>query len=950
MGLFKAIFGTYSERELRKIRAKTNAVLELQDKYARMTEGELRASTDRLRRQISDGAMLDDVLPDAFATVREASTRVLGMTHFPVQIQGGIILHQGRIAEMRTGEGKTLVATLPAYLNALNGEGVHIVTVNDYLAHRDSEWMGKIYRYLGLSVGLIVHGLSKSARRIAYAADVTYGTNNEFGFDYLRDNMVMSIDECVQRQLNYAIVDEVDSILVDEARTPLIISGPGTDSSEMYQRASDFAKGLTPKLIIQKEAMRTTEELAEVESNADYIVDEKAKSSVLTERGVKKAERFFGVENLSDQENYEINHHISNALKARGTMHLDRDYVIIDGEIVIVDDFTGRLMYGRRYSNGLHQAIEAKEGVEIKEENKTLATITFQNYFRMYNKLSGMTGTAMTEENEFREIYNLDVVAIPTNVPMIRQDDPDAVYKTEAGKFRAILQDVHAIHETGQPVLVGTVSVEKSEILSRLFTRAGIKHNVLNARHHEREAEIVAQAGRFGAVTIATNMAGRGTDILLGGNPDFLARQEMRKQGYEEELIEQSTAYNVTDDETVLKGRALFASLKERFSKEIEEEKRRVIEAGGLCIVGTERHESRRIDNQLRGRAGRQGDPGYSKFYLSLEDDLMRLFGGDRMDRIFSSLGVDEDMEIAHPLLSRTIESAQRRVEGSNFAIRKNVLEYDDVMNTQRNLIYKQRREVLEGHDLHPYYQRIISETMDAILADFLVVSDQTDDWDKEAFVTRVNDMFGALPSLARFAASHENMDGHELAAELKDDALMRLEARGQELGSAEMLREAERIILLHTVDRHWMDHIDLMDDLRDSIGMRGYAQHDPVVEYKREGYDMFEAMNEAIQRDSVRLIMRARLTAEDPAPRRRVPTQLLEGRGSSGWSRASAATRTVSAASSPKDAETRSTGDTSSATPYRKKHVPGRNEPCWCGSGKKYKNCHLRQDEQESM
>ncbi|HHX20117.1 MAG TPA: preprotein translocase subunit SecA [Clostridiaceae bacterium] len=948
MSLFSALFGTYSDRELKKIRSKTNAVLELQDKYARMTEGELRSSTDRFRRQINDGAMLDDVLPDAFAAVREASTRVLGMTHFPVQIQGGIILHQGRIAEMRTGEGKTLVATLPAYLNALNGEGVHIITVNDYLAHRDSEWMGKIYRYLGLSVGLIVHGLDKTARRAAYAADVTYGTNNEFGFDYLRDNMVLSLDQCVQRQLNYAIVDEVDSILVDEARTPLIISGAGTDSSEMYQRASDFARGLTPKVIIQKEAMRTTEELMEIESDADYIVDEKAKSSVLTERGVKKAERYFGVDNLSDQENYEINHHISNALKARGTMHLDRDYVIIDGEIVIVDDFTGRLMYGRRYSNGLHQAIEAKEGVEIKEENKTLATITFQNYFRMYNKLSGMTGTAMTEESEFREIYNLDVVTIPTNVPMIRQDDPDAVYKTESGKFRAILEDVRAIHVTGQPVLVGTVSVEKSEILSQLFTRAGIRHNVLNARHHEREAEIVAQAGRFGAVTIATNMAGRGTDILLGGNPEFLARQEMRKQGYDEELIEQSTAYNVTDDEVILKGRALFASLKKHFSEEIEEEKQRVIDAGGLCIVGTERHESRRIDNQLRGRAGRQGDPGYSKFYLSLEDDLMRLFGGERMDRIFSTLGVDEDMEIAHPLLTKTIESAQRRVEGMNFAIRKNVLEYDDVMNTQRNLIYKQRREVLEGHDLEPYYKRIISETMDATLADFLAISDRTVDWDKEAFVTRVNDMYGPLPSLTRFATSKEDMDGHELASDLKADALMRHEERGEELGSTELLREAERIILLHAVDRHWMDHIDLMDDLRDSIGMRGYAQHDPVVEYKREGYDMFEAMNEAIQRDAVRLIMRARLTADDPAPKRRVPTQLLEGRGSSGWSRESAGTRPSAPAQSART-ETQG-GDSTSATPYRKKHVPGRNEPCWCGSGKKYKNCHLRQDEMESM
>lgn len=948
MGLINTLFGTYSERELKKIRSKTNAVLALEDRYARMTEGELRSSTDRFRRRIKEGAILDDVLPDAFAAVREASRRVLGMMPFPVQIQGGIILHQGRIAEMRTGEGKTLVATMPAYLNALNGEGVHIVTVNDYLAHRDSEWMGKIYRYLGLTVGLIVHGLDNTARRASYAADVTYGTNNEFGFDYLRDNMVLSLEQCVQRQLNFAIVDEVDSILVDEARTPLIISGAGTDSSEMYQRASDFAKSLTPKVIIQKEAMRTTEELAEVESDADYIVDEKAKSSVLTERGVKKAERFFGIENLSDQENYEINHHISNALKARGTMHIDRDYVIKDGEIVIVDDFTGRLMFGRRYSNGLHQAIEAKEGVEIKEENKTLATITFQNYFRMYNKLSGMTGTAMTEESEFREIYNLDVVTIPTNVPMIRQDDPDAVYKTEEGKYKAILNAVRGIHAAGQPVLIGTVSVEKSELLSKLFARAGIRHNVLNARHHEREAEIVAQAGRYGAVTIATNMAGRGTDILLGGNPEFLARQEMRKQGYEEELIEQSTAYNVTDDEVILKGRALFSSLKKRFSEEIKDEKRRVIEAGGLCIIGTERHESRRIDNQLRGRAGRQGDPGFSKFYLSLEDDLMRLFGGDRMDRIFSSLGVGEDMEIAHPLLSKTIESAQRRVEGTNFAIRKNVLEYDDVMNTQRNLIYKQRREVLEGHDLHPFYQRIVADTMDATLADFLSSSENTEDWDREALMTRVVDLFGPLPSLSRFALSKENRQGSELAADLKADALARLEAREAELGSAEMLRAAERVILLQTVDNHWMDHIDLMDDLRDSIGMRGYAQHDPVVEYKREGYDMFEVMSDEIQHDAVRLIMRARLTAEEPAPRRRVPARMLEGRGSSGWSRAS--TEPMSPAAESEQGRTVEGKGAKPAEPVKKKQLPGRNEPCWCGSGKKYKNCHLRQDQQESI
>lgn len=935
MGLFDSVFGTYSERELKKIRQETRAVLALEDRYRAMSEEELKSSTSHFRARLAAGETLDQLLPEAFAAVREASTRVLGMTHFPVQIQGGIVLHQGRIAEMRTGEGKTLVATLPAYLNALTGEGVHIITVNDYLARRDSEWMGKIYRYLGLSVGLIVHGLARDERRRSYRADVTYGTNNEFGFDYLRDNMVMSIEDCVQRVLNFAIVDEVDSILVDEARTPLIISGAGTDSSELYLRAEQFVRRLTPKYVIQKEAMRTAEEIDEMESDADYIVDEKAKSAVLTKRGVEKAEKYFNVENLSDQENYEINHHISNALKANGTMHADKDYVVKDGEVIIVDDFTGRLMLGRRYSNGLHQAIEAKEGVDIQDENKTLATITFQNYFRMYKKLSGMTGTALTEENEFRQIYNLDVVTIPTNMPMIREDAPDAVYRTEEGKYKALLEQAAAIHATGQPILVGTVSVEKSEVLSKLFTRAGIRHNVLNARHHEREAEIVAQAGRLGAVTIATNMAGRGTDILLGGNPEFLARQEMRQQGYDEELIEQSTAHNVTDDAEIIKARELFASLEAKFSKEIAEEKKRVIEAGGLSIIGTERHESRRIDNQLRGRAGRQGDPGFSRFFLSLDDELMRLFGGERMDRIFSSLGVEDDMEIAHPMLSRSIESAQRRVEGMNFAIRKNVLEYDDVMNIQRNLIYKQRRDVLEGHDLHPYYIRIIQEAMESVLHDFLQVSDDTGLWDKEAFFTRVSDLFGPLPALLRFMKSKQSENGHELLDELKADALNRLESRAEEIGSEELLRVAERVILLQAVDNHWMEHIDQMDDLRDSIGMRGYAQHDPVVEYKREGYDMFEAMNEAIQEDAVRMIMRARLSRDDDSAKKRGPRKTTEGRGSSGWSAEAAQAQQAIGGPPPERQE-----------PVTKKQLPGRNDPCWCGSGKKYKNCHLAEDE----
>lgn len=945
MGLFDTLFGTYSERELKKIRGSVQAVLALEDDYRRLSESELRGQTDRLKARLDAGETLDDLLPDAFATVREASTRVLGMTHFPVQVQGGIILHQGRIAEMRTGEGKTLVATLPAYLNALTGAGVHIVTVNDYLAERDSEWMGKIYRYLGLEVGLIIHGLDKKTRRRSYAADVTYGTNNEFGFDYLRDNMVLHIEECVQRELNFAIVDEVDSILIDEARTPLIISGAGTDSSEMYLRAEQFVRRLSPKYIIQKEQMRTTEELEEVESDADYIVDEKAKTAVLTQRGVRKAEKYFGVDNLSDQENYEINHHISNALKAHGTMHLDVDYVVKDGEVVIVDDFTGRLMEGRRYSNGLHQAIEAKENVDIQDENKTLATITFQNYFRMYHKLSGMTGTALTEEDEFRQIYNLDVITIPTNMPMIRQDDPDAVYKTQAGKFKALVDEVTRIHATGQPILVGTVSVETSERLSKLFTRAGIPHNVLNARHHEREAEIVAQAGRFGAVTIATNMAGRGTDILLGGNPEHLARQEMRKRGYDDELIEQSTAYNVTDDATILEARKLFSELKSGFADQIKEEKQRVIDAGGLCIIGTERHESRRIDNQLRGRAGRQGDPGYSKFFLSLEDDLMRLFGGDRMDRLFDTMGIEDDMEIAHPMLTKSIESAQRRVEGNNFAIRKNVLEYDDVMNIQRNLIYKQRREVLEGHDLHPFYRRIIAESVDRTMGDFLMRSHDARDWDREGLKTRIVDQFGPLPTLEHFLSTGEPADGQAFTEALKDDALARLEAREEELGSPELLRMAERVILLQAVDSHWMDHIDLMDDLRDSIGMRSYAQHNPVVEYKREGYDLFEAMNNGIQEDAVRMIMRARLTVETPETRRRAPRQVTEGRGSSGFSQA--AMQAAAAQGMPPEAA--EAGGSPEQKPIRKKITPGRNEPCWCGSGKKYKNCHWAQDQQDA-
>ncbi|HZW98060.1 MAG TPA: preprotein translocase subunit SecA [Bacillota bacterium] len=954
MGLLNNIFGTYSERELKRLRGTVKQILELEASYKNLSEDDLKGKTAKFRQRLNDGEDINSLLPEAFATVREAGDRVLGLRHFPVQIEGGIILHQGRIAEMKTGEGKTLVATLPIYLNALSGKGVHIVTVNDYLATRDSEWMGKIFRYLGLEVGLVVHGLDKTAKKAAYAADLTYGTNNEFGFDYLRDNMVLRLEDLVQRELNFAIVDEVDSILIDEARTPLIISGRGSESSELYSRADDFVRRLKEKRVKETATMRTVEEISDLEGDSDYIVDEKAKTAVLTQKGVDKAEDYFKIDNLSDQENYEINHHINNALKARGTMHRDEDYVVTEDEVIIVDDFTGRLMPGRRYSNGLHQAIEAKEKVKIKKENKTLATITFQNYFRMYNKLSGMTGTALTEEDEFRQIYNLDVVTVPTNMPMIREDQADAVYKTQDGKYRNLLEEVRAANETGQPVLVGTVSVEKSEYISGLFSRAGIKHNVLNAKQHEKEAEIVAQAGRLGAVTIATNMAGRGTDILLGGNPEFLAKQEMRRRGIEEELIEASTAHNITDDEGVLAARQLFSELNRQYAAEIAEEKRSVIEKGGLYIVGTERHESRRIDNQLRGRAGRQGDPGKSIFYLSLEDDLMRLFGGERLERMFETLGVDEDMQIDHPMLSKVIESAQRRVEGRNFSIRKNVLEYDDVMNQQRNLIYRQRREVLEGKDLHDYYRSIIAEMMREVLLDFIASEADTKNWNKTALLTRLRDLFGELPSLSKLLTADGEIDGEELNQQLSDEALEHLESRAKELGSPEILREAERIILLQTVDNHWMEHIDAMDDLRDSIGMRGYAQHDPVVEYKREGFDMFEAMNNAIKEDAVRLIMRARLVVED-SRRKKEPKELLEGRGSSGYA-ALAPRPEVTDGSAPAMSRRarRARPELASATqplaqqPMKKTHTPGRNDPCWCGSGKKYKNCHLNSDEEK--
>lgn len=939
MGLFSKLFGTYSEREIKRIIPIVDKVEALEDHYKALSESELKKTTRLLKEHLADGAALDDLLPDAFAAVREASRRVLGMVHFRVQLIGGVVLHQGRIAEMKTGEGKTLAATLPVYLNALTGQGVHVVTVNDYLARRDSEWMGKIYRYLGLSVGLIVHDMDAAQRKQSYAADVTYGTNNEFGFDYLRDNMVTYKEQMVQRPLNFAIVDEVDSILIDEARTPLIISGMGDESSDLYEKADRLVRRLQRYVVSE---MDEKQDLDEIKEGADYIVDEKAGTAVLTTRGIRKAEQYFGIENLTDQENYQLNHHINNALKAHGVMHRDQQYVIKDGAIIIVDDFTGRLMFGRRYSNGLHQAIEAKEGVKVERENKTLATITFQNYFRMYRKLSGMTGTAQTEENEFRTIYNLDVVCIPTNKPMIREDLPDAVYKTQNGKHHSLLEEVLDANKRGQPLLIGTVSVEKSELLSRMFTENGIKHNVLNAKQHDREAEIVAQAGRLGAVTIATNMAGRGTDILLGGNPEYMARMEMRKQGYPDELIEASVAYNETDDETVLAARDRFNEYYEQFSRQTASEHDQVVGTGGLYIIGTERHESRRIDNQLRGRSGRQGDPGRSKFYLSLEDDLMRLFGGERMTRVFAALGVDEDMEIEHKMLSNAIESAQKRVEGRNFSIRKHVLEFDDVMNQQREIIYRQRRQVLEGEDLHAYYQKMIRQVMRETMLDFCSEREHSSEWDTAALQARVEDIFGSLSSLKKLADADKGLDGEALSEELTEEALAHYEERQNEFESVELMREAERFVLLRTVDSKWMEHIDMMDDLRDSIGMRGYAQHDPIVEYRREGFELFEAMNRAIQEDAVRLMMRARFSADSVKHRQSVARNLSEGHA-----RSVSAMDTKQKGDSPgqmQEASSHAKNETQSQTPIRRDvNKVGRNDPCPCGSGKKYKNCHGR-------
>ncbi len=911
MGLFESVFGTHSSRELKKINSTVAKINALEPEFKALSDEELRGKTDIFKKRLADGETLDDILPEAFATVREASRRVLGMRHFDCQLVGGIVLHQGRIAEMKTGEGKTLVATLPAYLNALTGKGVHIVTVNDYLAQRDSEWMGKIHRFLGLDVGLIVHGLDNDQRRKAYAADITYGTNNEIGFDYLRDNMVIYKENMVQRGQAFAIVDEVDSILIDEARTPLIISGHGEESDEMYQKANAFVRGLRKYVVKEMESKENYDDV-----DGDYIVDEKNKNAVLTASGIEKAQKAFGIENLADIENVGLQHYINQALKAYGTMKRDIDYVVKDGEVIIVDEFTGRMMFGRRYSNGLHQAIEAKEGVKIENESKTLATITFQNLFRLYKKLSGMTGTALTEEDEFRQIYGLDVIEIPTNRPMIRKDLNDKVYKSEVGKFKAVVEKVKEVHAKGQPVLIGTVTIEKSEILSKLLKREGIEHNVLNAKYHEKEAAIIAQAGREGAVTIATNMAGRGTDITLGGNAEYMAKKQMEKEEFEHEYIVASTSFAETDDEKILEARRRYTELYDNFKKEVDKEAEVVKNAGGLCIIGTERHESRRIDNQLRGRAGRQGDPGESCFYVSFEDDLLRLFAGDRLAMISERFNIPEDQPIEAKLLSNTIENAQKKVESNNFARRKRTLEYDDIINRQRQLIYEQRRLVLDGNDLHDYIAHMVEDIADEAVSQFCN-SDKAHEWNLAAFT---EEFPGALLSREIEALSDEDL--HSLKeADIKEKLIEKINLGlkvSEQANTPEKMREIERVILLHNVDKNWMDNIDAMDDLRQTVSTRSYANKDPLVEYRFAADEMFEGVVSEIKRDTVRDLLLVRIRTGEEVKRQRVAKESAAG-----------------------TAEAMNAG-TEKAKPKVKTAAEkvGRNDPCPCGSGKKYKKC----------
>ena len=904
MGLMDKLFGSYSEKELKRIEAKKQATLDLEPKYAAMSDKELQGQTALLKERLAGGETLDDLLPDAFAVCREAMWRVIAIKPYPVQILGGIVLHQGRIAEMKTGEGKTFVAALPSYLNALTGKGVHVVTVNDYLAKRDSEQIGRVHRFLGLTVGLIVHGKNNDQRRKAYSSDITYGTNNEFGFDYLRDNMVVRKQDLVQREHNFAIVDEVDSILIDEARTPLIISGPGDKSTDLYEKADKFAVTVKHYQLVETDSKESQDDY-----DGDYLIDEKAKSATLLPRGVKKAEQHFGVENLMDPDNLTLLHHINQAIKAHGIMRLDVDYVVKDGEIIIVDEFTGRLMFGRRFNEGLHQAIEAKEGVKVKNESKTLATITFQNFFRLYDKLSGMTGTAMTEEDEFRGIYKLDVIEVPTNKPVVREDHQDQVYKTENGKFSAVIEQIKACHEKGQPVLVGTISIEKSELLSKMLKRTGIKHEVLNAKNHEREAEIVAQAGKKGAVTIATNMAGRGTDIMLGGNPEYLAKAKMRKMEIDDELINEATGFSETDDENIIEARRLFKELNDKFKEEIAPETEEVRKAGGLYILGTERHESRRIDNQLRGRAGRQGDPGESCFFISMEDDLMRLFGGDRIQAMMETLRIDEDMPIENKVLTRTIESSQRKIEGRNYSIRKNVLDFDDVMSQQRATIYSQRAKVLNGEDVSESIKSMMKEYITETVDQFCQ-GDLPEDWNIEGLRDSLMGFITTPEDLRYTKSEREELEKSQVEEFLQKRVAELYEAKEQEI-TPNIMREVERVVLLKNVDMKWMNHIDAMDDLKQGIYLRSMGQKDPVVEYRLEGFAMFDEMIASIREDTVRMILTVKVRREEPPQRQQV----------------------LKPAPTPPSSPAAPVN-----TPSSKK--VGRNDPCPCGSGKKYKKC----------
>ena len=912
MNVFKKIFGTSSQREVKAILPLVDKIEGLEEEYKALTDAQLQAKTPEFKQRLAGGETLDDILPEAFAACREAAWRVLGMRPYRVQLIGGIILHQGRIAEMRTGEGKTLVATLPAYLNALSGKGVHIITVNDYLAKRDSEWMGKVYRFMGLTVGLVIHGVMGQAKKDAYAADITYGTNNEFGFDYLRDNMAIYSSELVQRGHNFAVVDEVDSILIDEARTPLIISGQGEKSTQLYTIVDQFVS----RLKCQRIAKVDTKEEEDVNIDADYIVDEKARTATLTARGIQKAEQAFQIENLADPENTTLSHHINQAIKAHGVMKRDIDYVVKEGQVIIVDEFTGRLMFGRRYNEGLHQAIEAKEHVEVANESKTLATITFQNYFRLYDKLSGMTGTAMTEEEEFGTIYELDIVEIPTNRPVQRIDHHDVVYKNEAGKLRAIVRQIEECHEKGQPVLVGTVSIEKSEQLSDMLQRKGIKHNVLNAKNHEKEAEIVAQAGKLGAVTVATNMAGRGTDIMLGGNAEYLAKADLRKAGMSDELIAEATGYAETDDQEILNARQQYAQAEAKYKDEIRAEADKVREVGGLFILGTERHESRRIDNQLRGRAGRQGDPGESRFYLSLEDDIMRLFGSERVMGMMEKLGVDEDTPIEQKMLTNAIENAQRQVESRNFQTRKNVLQYDDVMNTQRKVIYEERRKVLDGEDLHEAIQAMLHNTVENAIQGHIGEQKHMSAEDFREATAVFHTMFLRPGELALTDEELQQYTAEQLVELVESKAKEVYAAREKEFGE-QLMRELERVLMLRVVDEYWMDQIDAMNDLKQGIGLRAYAQTDPVVAYKKEGYEMFEQMIAAIQEETLRRLFLVRLRQNQEVRRERVAKVTGESGASDG---------------------------TVQKQPQRKVIKIGRNDPCPCGSGLKWKKCTCKE------